>query len=217
MTFRRFIPTGLRRAKIRFLQAALPIAGFVLFVSIPASAHHLGAAHIGPAKGLSIPNLTHGQMSVIAANRSAILQLAAAKTPTDPTMRRLEGYISIQFFACLWGLAPGGVNDDASPFNECSHAYLAGTRALLLHLLTMPGDRTAVRALVDKIEMEMLANGASLVLCRYSDERFDTAEIIGPRWSEIPFHRASLFSLAGLTLATAGCVWLALRRKRACA
>jgi hypothetical protein len=217
MTFRRFIPTGLGRAKFRFLRPALTIAGLALFASIPASAHHIGATHLGPAKGLSIPNLTHGQMSVIAANRSSILQLAEAQTPTDPTMRRLQGYISLQFFACLWGLAPGGVDDETSPFNECSHAYLAGTRALLLHLLSIPGDRTAVRALVDKIEMEMLANGASLILCRYSDESFDTADIMGPRGSEIPFHRASLFSLAGLTLATAGCVWLALRRKRALA
>ena len=50
------------------------------------------------------------------------------------TMWRLEDYLSLQSFACLWGLVPGSVTDEASPFNECSHAYLAAARALLLHL-----------------------------------------------------------------------------------
>ncbi|MGO9941364.1 MAG: hypothetical protein ACLPIC_01100 [Rhodoblastus sp.] len=153
-------------------------------------------------------------MAVIAANKAAILELAARQTPTDPVMRRLEGYIHLQFFACMWGLVPGSLNDENSPFNECAHAYLAGTRALLMHLLAMPGDRAPVRALVDKIELEMLENGASLVMCRYSDEPFDTAEIIGPHWGEIPFHPESLFSFAGLALAIVGCAWLAGRPRR---
>ena len=34
----------------------------------------------------------------------------------------------------------------------------------------------------------MLANGASLTLCRFSDEPFNTNEIIFPRWTEIPSH-----------------------------
>ena len=57
-----------------------------------------------------------------------------------------------------------GGQDESSPFNECSHAYLAATRALLLHLQTMPGDCTAVRTLIAKIEREMLNNNASLVI-----------------------------------------------------
>ena len=32
----------------------------------------------------------------------------------------------------------------------------------------------------------MLANGASLNLCRYSDEPFNTNEIIWPHWGMIP-------------------------------
>ncbi len=80
-----------------------------------------------------------------------------------------------------------GAQDESSPFNECSHAYLAATRALLLHLQTMPGDRTAVRTLIAKIEREMLNNNASLVMCRYSDEPFNTAERILPHWRDIPF------------------------------
>lgn len=187
----------------------------------PACAHHLGVAHEGPpmglptqAKGLALPNLTHGQMLVIAANRAAILKLAAAQNPTDPTLRRLQGYISLQTFACLWGLVPGAVEDESSPFNECSHAYLAGTKALLMHLLAMPGDRAPVRALADQIELEMLRNDAALDLCRYSDEPFDTAHIVGPHWSEIPSHPKSALSLAGVAGAALSWLWLAARPRR---
>jgi hypothetical protein len=92
------------------------------------------------------------------------------------------------------------VEDERSPFNECSHAYLAATRALLLRLQTMQGDRAPVQALIAKIEREMLDNSASLILCRYSDEPFNTAERITPRWRDIPFHLPSSMTFAGLML-----------------
>jgi hypothetical protein len=200
-----------RPIRFRLSRLCLAVLGLILLAAFPASAHHLGVAHTGPAKGLSIPNLSHGQMVVIAARRSEILKLADAQTPTDPVMRRLQGYISLQTFACMWGMIPGGVDDESSPFNECSHAYLAGTRALLMHLLSLPGDQAAVRALADRIELEMLQNNASLVLCRYSDEPFDTAEIIGPHWDEILFHRPSCFLFGGAALFALVCFRLAAR------
>jgi len=40
----------------------------------------------------------------------------------------------------------------------------------------------SIDALISKIEVEMLADGASLNLCRYSDEPFNTDEIIWPHW-----------------------------------
>ncbi len=43
-------------------------------------------------------------MAVIADNLSAIRALADAQFPTDPLMRRLQGYVNLQSFACLWGL-----------------------------------------------------------------------------------------------------------------
>jgi hypothetical protein len=49
-------------------------------------------------------------------------------------------------------------------------------------------NRASVDAPVSKIELEMLSNNASLVLCRYSDEPFNTGEVIAPHWSEIPLH-----------------------------
>ncbi len=183
MSFGESRPARKSRAANALFSIGLAAIGLLLMATstAPCWAHHRGVAHAGPVQGLAIPNLSHGQMAVIAANRAAILELAARQSPTDPMMTRLEGYINLQSFACMWGLVPGTLDDEASPFNECAHAYLSGTRALLLHLLTMPGDRAQVRALVDKIELEMLSNGASLVLCRYSDEAFDTADIVGPR------------------------------------
>jgi hypothetical protein len=176
---------------------------FVALVAMtpsPVWAHREATGRQAPAESISIPNLSHGQMAVIADNRAAILDLAARQIPTDPMMRRLEAFINLQFFDCFWGLVPGSIEDESSPFNECSHAYLAATRALLLHLQEMPGDRSAVCALVTKIEAEMLSNNASLVLCRYSDEPFNTAERIIPRWDEIPFHFPSLMTFSGLAL-----------------
>jgi hypothetical protein len=181
----------------------------------PASAHREATDRQAPADVIFIPNLSHGQMGVIADNRAAILELAAQQIPTDPTMRRVEAFINLQFFECMWGIVPGSVEDESSPFNECSHAYLAATRALLMHLQTMPGDRSAVQALAAKIEREMLNNSASLVLCRYSDEPFNTAERIGPHWSEIPFHLPSLMTFAGFALAAGGGAWMLAARKGA--
>lgn len=93
------------------------------------------------------------------------------------TTWRLEDYLNLQSFACLWGLVPGSISDDGSPFNECAHAYLAAGRALLLRLRDAPGvDHKAVDALIGRIEVEMLANGAAVTPCRYSDEPFNTNE-----------------------------------------
>ena len=129
-------------------------------------------------------------MAVIAHNLPAIRALARARTQFDLTTWRLEDYLNLQSFACLWGIVPGSITDEDSPFNECAHAYLAAGRALLLQLAHAPGaDHKSLDALIGKIEVEMLADGASLNLCRYSDEPFNTNEVIWPRWGMIPFIR----------------------------
>ncbi len=152
-------------------------------------------------------------MQVIAANLRAIQDLAARQEPTDLTMRRLQDFVNLQKFACLWGMVPGSLTDEASPFNECAHSYLAGARALLMHLRQMPGgDRPGVEALVSRIELEMLSSGASLVLCRYSDEPFNTDEVIAPHWSRIPRHLPSLATFAAVLSLLAGATVLPLRR-----
>lgn len=110
--------------------------------------------------------------------------------------------MNLQKFACLWGVVPGSLTGEASPFNECAHSYLAGAQALLLHLQQMPGgNRKAVDALVSKIELEMLSNNASLILWRYSDEPFNTDEVIWPHWNNIPQHLTSLATFVAASVA----------------
>lgn len=171
------------------LLAALVVVLAVLVTS-PGEAHRVAASGGPPPDGIAIPSLTHGQMAVIADNLSTIRALASARIGSDMTAWRLEDYLNLQSFACFWGLVPGSIMDEESPFNECAHAYLAAARALLLHLRETPrADREAVDALIGKIETEMLANGASLTLCRFSDEPFNTNQIVFPRWREVPLHQ----------------------------
>ncbi len=192
---------------MRFI--AVLVAALAMLAAAPAAeAHRRAASGDPPPAGVAIPSLTHGQMTVIARNLSAIRALANRQVASDMTMWRLEDYLSLQSFACLWGLVPGSVTDEASPFNECSHAYLAAARALLLHLRTMPrADHEAVEALIRQIETEMLMNDASLALCRYSDEPFNTNEIVMPRFSEIAFHPPTLAAVSAFLLAIAAPAW----------
>jgi hypothetical protein len=195
---------------IRLLLAcALPC----LAAAVPARAHHQRTSLAVPADGISIPTISHGQMVVLADNRAAILEMAERQMPTDRVMRRLQGFINIQFSVCLWGLMPGGLTDEDSPFNECTHAHLAATKALLLYLQGMPGDRAPVRALVEKVELEMLINQGSLVLCRYSDQSFNTSEVICPDWNLLPYHVPSLVMFVTVLMTTVGSVSMVVRWK----
>lgn len=197
------------------LPCRLWLALLVLFAAtpLPAWAHREKSSRSSAPEGISIPSLSHGQMQVIAANLSAIRDLAERQDPTDLTMRRLQDFVNLQAFACLWGMVPGSLTDEASPFNECAHSYLAGAQALLLHLQQMSGgDRRGVNALVNKIELEMLSNNASLILCRYSDEPFNTDEVISPHWSKIPLHLPSLMTFAAIVSLIAAATILPLRR-----
>jgi hypothetical protein len=61
--------------------------------------------------------------------------------------------------------------------------------------------------------MEMLANGASLTLCRFSDEPFNTNEIVFPRWSEAPRHPPTVAFAAVVFVSIAGTAWSAWPRR----
>ncbi len=183
----------------RCVIAALPLVLWAIVTlsadCAPAWAHRTAS---GAATGISIPSLTHGQMAVIAQYRGDVLALADRQfAQGDSTFFRLRNYVDLQYLYCAWGLVPGSVTDEASPFNECSHATLSGVRALLLHMRTMPGDQSRVHALIDTIERDMLANNASLVLCQYSSESFNTADHVSPHWRDVPFHGPSMMTLAG--------------------
>ena len=191
------------------------VAVLVMLRTSPGEAHRISTRGGPPPNGVSIPSLTHGQMAVISDNLSAIRALAASRVGFDMTTWRLEDYANLQSFACLWGVVPGSITDEDSPFNECSHAYLAAGRALLLQLRAAPGvNHNAVEALIRKIEAEMLAHEASLTLCRYSDEPFNTNDVIWPHWSQILFHPPTAGFAAVALIAIGGAAWGAWPRRR---
>ncbi len=185
---------------------------FIALLTSPSMAHRTTAP--GSTAGLIVPGVSHGQMAVLARYRATIMDLAAAQYPTDESMRRIQSFVALQYFACAWGWMPRSISDETSPFNECSHAYLAGVRLLLLHLETMPGDRSAVRALRADLDLAMLKTHASLVLCRFSDEHFNTADVIVPTSSDILTDPASLAALGLLALLAAIAGWSASWLKR---
>ena len=194
--------------------AVLATAALLTLAASPAPAHRIFERAGPPPQGLSIPSLTHGQMAVISDHIAEIRALARARNGFDMTTWRLEDYLNLQSFACLWGMVPGSIADETSPFNECAHAYLAAGRSLLLQLAKTPGlDRQAVGALTQRIELEMLANGAALTLCRYSDEPFNTNEVIWPHWHMIPRHPPTAALAASMFAALVAALWAAWPRR----
>ena len=95
-----------------------------------AMAHSRSAA--GSHAGIPIPEISHGEMAVMADYRDQIIDLASQATDTNEPFRRVLNYAQIQYSYCLWGRMPGSVTDEQSPFNECAHAYLAATKAVLI-------------------------------------------------------------------------------------
>jgi hypothetical protein len=180
------------------------IAVSLLAPCTPVGAHHQ-LPHEGATIGVAIPAITHGEMLVVGKYRDRILDLAARQPRTDPTLRRLAGFVSLQHFACFWGLVPGSLSDETSPFNECSHADLAGARALLAHMVGMPGDQSAARALEARIDTEIASDPAFSVLCSNSNQAFDSGIIIGPDWQLAPAHLPTVLTfVASVALAAAG-------------
>ncbi len=188
-------------------RAAFLVAAFATCLASPAAEAH---RRINPAEiqGIPIASLSHGQMAVIADYRSEIMKLAAQERQVDDTFVRLLNYGNIQYTYCLWGLVPGTLGDEESPFNECAHAYLSAAHALLTHMRETSASKTAVEDLISRIDADMVRKQSSFVLCQYSGDTFDTASVVRPVWSEIPTHLPSLaaFSGLGLALAAAGMV-----------
>jgi hypothetical protein len=179
--------------------AGLVVALLLPAEATPAAAHHINSGLLA-ANAIVIPSLSQGQMAVIARYNGAIIDLAERQLRADDGLMRLLNFVNIQFNVCLWRLVPGSVTDEISPFNECLHAYLATTRALLLHLQATAEDPNLVDTLVRKIDLEMLSNNASPVLCRYSGEPFNAAEIIYPHWRDVLFHLPTLLTFLSVIL-----------------
>ncbi len=164
--------------------------------SVVAGAHQRSSS--GPHTGIAVAEISHGEMIMIAEYRDRIIDLAARATDTNEPFRRVLNYAQIQHAYCLWGKMPGGVTDEASPFNECSHAYLAATKAVLLSMRSMAGEAVEAESIVSAIDAGMVLRGLALITCQFSGEAFSTADVVRPAWRDIPRHPASMAALTAL-------------------
>jgi hypothetical protein len=180
----------------------------------PASVAAHGGGSSGSQAGIPIPSLTHGEMAVIAPFYGRIISLAERTSDTDETFRRLMNFAQIQHAYCLWGLMPDSVSDEESPFNECSHAYLAAAKAVLLRMRVMKVEKVPVDDLVSDIDATLVRNNLALILCKFSGESFNTADLIRPKLAEIALHVKSLAAILSTGLLALAGLWLGARALR---
>lgn len=153
-------------------------------------------------------------MSVIAPYYGRIIAIAEDVSDTDETFRRLLNFAQIQRAYCLWGMMPGSVSDEESPFNECSHAYLAAAKAVLLQMRTMKGETAPVDDLVSEIDATLVRNNLSLILCKFSGESFNTADLVRPKLADIFLDTRSFLAILSALLAIVAGLWLTARALR---
>ena len=126
-----------------------------------------------------------------------IFVLAGAVRGAEPEFLTLVRYGELQYSNCLWGLVPASISDEESPFNECSHAYLAAAKEVLLRMRAMPAMGPRAGEIASRISYEAALEGAAFIGCVYSGEGFNTADIVRPQWHDVPFHLPTVLSLAG--------------------
>jgi hypothetical protein len=176
----------------------------LLFLALGQSQSSAHGVRGGSTGGISIPGLGHGEMAVLAPYQRAIMDLALSAVDTNEPFRRVLNYAQIQYAYCLWGVMPGSISDEASPFNECAHAYLAATKAVLMGMRSMPGEAERANTLASQLDEELVKSGLALVLCQFSGESFNTADLIRPRLIDIVAHPSSAsVSLAFLAIIAA--------------
>jgi hypothetical protein len=194
--------------------AGLFLLAFVIASPAQAEGHGGIYAYIKTETGIAIAPLIHGQMLVMNANRPAIVALAAQAAPDDAIASQLSAYVGQQYRACFWGAFGVGIADTESPLHVCTHGYLAGTQAMLIRLRDAAGANPAVQAMVNKVELEMLANTASLSICSASATPFNTAQVLGPQWSTLPAYKPVQAAFALLLLAAMPFAWHRFRPQR---
>lgn len=147
--------------------------------------------------GIPITSISHGEMAIIDRHRAEIFALADRVRGASPEFLTLVRYGEIQYADCLWGLVPASISDEESPFNECSHAYLAAAKEVLLKMKDMPGVEKAAGEIISRISYEAAQEGAAFIGCVYSGDVFNTADRVRPQWHDVPFHPPTLLTLAG--------------------
>lgn len=177
------------------LRLALLIVLFLATAAADALAHRTERQR--DMSGIPITAITHGEMAIIDRHVGDILALAGNVRNADRSFLTLLRYGQLQYADCLWGLVPGGVSDEESPFNECSHAYLAAAKDVLFKMRDMPIVGPEANAIVSRISYEAALEGAVFIGCIYSGEGFNTADRVRPHWHDVPFHPPTLLTLAG--------------------
>lgn len=138
--------------------------------------------------GLPIANLAHDQLRVMDRYKDSIVALAAREIGPDVATRTLYNFVNLQFAYCLWGLVPGALSNEDSPFNGCSHAYLAGSKALLDQLQRSSSDPAEANQLAARIQLDMQREETGALICRNGVDSLNTAEIIFPELSGTAFN-----------------------------
>lgn len=190
--------------RCQILGILVALAGSSAFA---ASAMAHGAPSSGSRAGLSIPSISHGEMAILSAYSGRIVALAQAAEDTNEPFRRVLNYSQIEHAACMWGLMPGSVTDEASPFNECSHAYLAAVKLVLFDMRSMSAEAARANDLVSAIDKDMVLGGMALIVCEFSNETFNTADYVFPNWLDVPFHAPSALAGLGTVMAGLAAAW----------
>lgn len=151
--------------------------------SAPAGAH--SSRKPLNTSGLPIANLSHDQLRVMDRYKDSIVALAASQISPDVATRTLHNFVNLQFAYCLWGLVPGALTHEDSAFNGCSHAYLAGSKALLDQLQRSSSDPAEANQLAARIQSDMQREETGALICRNGVEPLNTADIVFPEWSGI--------------------------------
>ena len=202
----------MRRASVR---AQLGAFLFLICAALaPVEAHQMRPRLAGAPVGVTIPAISHGATPILASYRAEIMKLAERRATTDPTLRRLQGFVSLQYFACWRGLVPGSLTDEDSPFNACAHAYVAGARALLDHMAAISGDQDDAKALQARIADDLARDPGAGAICSNSGETFDSGDVVWPDWSLALTHRPTLLTFSSLAAFSAGTVILLASRRR---
>lgn len=136
-------------------------------------------------------------MAIIGRYRAEIFALAERATTTEHDFLTILRYARLQYADCLWGFVPTSISDEASPFNECSHAYLAATKEVLFRMRDMPDVAAEAGEIVSRISYDAAREGAVFIGCAYSGEGFNTADLVRPQWHDVPFHLPTMVSLLG--------------------
>lgn len=175
----------------------LAVLTLLVVLSMTAEAFAHRADRPRDLSGIPIAAITHGEMAIVDRHVGDIFDAARKVRNADRPFLILLRYAQLQYADCLWGLVPNSISDEDSPFNECSHAYLAAAKDVLLKMRDMPEVQAEANGIVSRISYEAALEGATFVGCIYSGEGFNTADRVRPHWHDVPFHLPTLLALVG--------------------